>query len=301
MDPRRTFRLEADALPSALRSLCPPCRRLYIRGRLPAEGRPRVAVVGSRTPSGSGRRVAYDLGWGLARAGIVVVSGMARGIDAAAHRGAADAGGITVAFLGNGVDVVYPRSHRELAASILERGALVSEYPDGTPPLPYHFVARNRLVAAYTRGTAVVEAGAKSGALITAGLALELGRDLWAVPGDPLRPVCRGSNRLVRDGAGVILDAGDLVVALGLERAGTGGEAPEPEGLAGGERAVWRSLDRDGAADAEALARRTGLPAARILEALSVLELTGIIEREGDGYRTARRTGTRSEAAPPRF
>lgn len=306
MDPDRTCRLEAGELPATLRGLRPPCRGLYVRGRLPDDPRHRVAVVGSRTPSAGGRRVAYDLGWTLARAGVIVVSGMARGIDAAAHLGAVDAGGTTVAFLGNGVDVIYPRRHRRLAAAIRERGALVSEYPDGTPPLPYHFVARNRLVAAYTRGTVVVEAGARSGALITAGMALELGRDLWAVPGDPLRPVCRGSNRLVRDGAGVILEAADLLAALGLGPAPEGAPAPgtEPAGLGAAERAVWRALETGGAADTESLSRSTRLPAPELLEALSLLELSGAVERDGDGYRVA--TGGRSVSgggAPsrPRF
>jgi DNA processing protein len=220
----------------------------------------------------------------------VVVSGLARGIDAAAHRGALDGGGITVAFLGCGVDVVYPTSSREIAERIPERGALVSEYAPGTPPLPYQFVHRNRLVAAYTLGTVVVEGGAKSGALITAGMAVELGRELWAVPGDPRRPSCRGSNRLLRDGAGLILDAGDLLAAIGLREAGKDeGSASRPPGLSAGEVKIWESLALQGSGDPESLSRRTGLTAAALLEGLSLLELAGHIERDDEGYALVRR------------
>jgi len=220
----------------------------------------------------------------LARAGVVVVSGLARGIDLASHEGALDAGGNTVAFLGAGTDVLYPRSSRQVAKRIPGRGALVSEYSPGTPPLPFRFVERNRLVAAYTRGTLVVEAGEKSGALITAGFALELGRDLWAVPGDPRRPTCRGSNRLLRDGAGVVLEAADLLVALGLGTRGDEEGDAAPVGLSPPEERVWRSLATRGPADAEELSRRTRLPAAQLLEALSLLELAGHVKRDGEGY-----------------
>jgi DNA processing protein len=239
--------MRGPELPVEFLELARPCRALYVRGRLPEVRSTRVAVVGSRSASPSGRRIAYEIAYGLARAGVTVVSGLARGIDSAAHQGALDAGGITVGFLGSGLDVLYPRSSRKLAEQIPERGALVSEYPPGTPPLPYQFVERNRLVAAYTRGTLVVEAGARSGALITAGLALERGREVWAVPGDPGRLSTQGSNRLLRDGAGCVLEAADLIVALGLggsrslERSGSGSEleSPLPPGLSPAEERVW--------------------------------------------------------------
>ena len=285
MEMSRCRLIEGDSIPRSLRVLSPPCRGLHVSGTLPADAIPRVAVVGSRTPSASGRHVAYELGRELGRAGVVVVSGLARGIDAAAHRGALDGGGITVAFLGCGVDVVYPTSSREIAERIPERGALISEYPPGTPPLPYQFVHRNRLVAAFTLGTVVVEGGAKSGALITAGMALELGREIWAVPGDPRRPSCRGSNRLIRDGSGVILDAGDLIAAIGLQEVGEEKDgASRPPGLSTFEGRVWDSLATQGPGDPETLSRRTGLTAAALLEALSMLELSGHVERDDEGY-----------------
>jgi DNA processing protein len=277
-------------IPEDLRAIPDPCLRLFVRGTLPEGGAPRVAVVGSRTPSWSGRRTAHAIAFGLARAGVVVVSGLARGIDAAAHEGALDAGGVTLAFLGTGVDVLYPRSCRRLAERIPDRGALISEYEPGSPPLPYHFVLRNRLVAAYTKGVLVVEAGPQSGALITAGKALELGREVWAVPGDPDRLTTKGSNRLLRDGAGCVLDAEDLLVALGLtRRGGEPGEELIPPGLTESEERAWRAIRDEGTANVECLARTTGLPVAALLEALSLLELTGHVSRDGSAFRLCRR------------
>jgi DNA processing protein len=296
MEDDRIRVLEGDAVPPALRALDRCCRRLYVIGDLPPPTLPRVAMVGSRSPSPGGRRTAYEIARGLARAGVVVVSGLARGIDAASHRGALDGGGITVAFLGSGADVIYPKSSRDLAAAIPARGALVSEYPLGSAPVPWRFVERNRLVAAYTAGTLVVEAGPRSGALITAGLAAEFGRELWAVPGDPVRPGTRGSNCLLRDGAGVVLDALDVLAGLGL----AGSPDPDldrpagpPPGLSPAEASVWRALARGGTADPEALTRRTGLAAAALMETLSVLELAGHVERNEEGYTLAPRPGPR--------
>jgi DNA processing protein len=236
--------------------------------------------------------MAHALGFGLARSGVVVVSGLARGIDASAHQGALDAGGITVAFLGGGVDVIYPPSSRDLIRAIPERGALMSEYGPGTPPQPYHFVKRNRLVAAYTRGVVVVEAGPDSGALITVSKALELGREVWAMPGDPDRLTTRGNNRLLRDGAGCVLDAEDVLVALGLMRcrSETDAELPVPPGLSDAEGRVWCALRDSGASDVEFLARRTRLPVAALLEALSWLELSGHVTRVANAFVLARRS-----------
>jgi DNA processing protein len=287
--------LGGDRLPRAFREVRRPCRAVYVRGVLPAEATPRVAIVGSRSPSTSGRRAAYEIAYTVARAEVVVVSGLARGIDAAAHQGALDAGGVTVAFLGSGLDVIYPRSSRLLAETIPVRGALISEYPSGTPPIAYQFVERQRLVAAYSQGVLVVEAGGKSGALITAGLALELGREVWAVPGDPGRLSTQGSNRLLRDGAGCILDGGDLLVALGLttsrSESGRGTRTAPPAGLSSSEERVWRALGDVGTALPETLARRTALPVAQLFEALSLLELAGHVRREEDGYVLTRAPG----------
>lgn len=289
MDAKDVRCLTGEAVPASLRALPRPCRELHVAGELSPEAVPKIAIVGSRAASPGGEQVAYEIAFALAKHGAVVVSGLARGIDSAAHRGALDAGGSTVAFLGNGIDVVYPKSSRRLGEEILRRGAIASEYPLGAPPLPYRFVERNRLVAGYSLGTLVVEAGARSGALITAGISAGLGRELWAVPGDPRRPSCRGSNRLLRDGAGVVLDALDVLVSVGLAQAGRDRVANSavPPGLSRNETATWRCLAVHGAADTETLSRRSGLTAAALLEALSLLELAGHITREGEGYALA--------------
>lgn len=267
----------------------PACRPLYVRGTLPPDDAPRVAIVGTRNASRTGLEIAARIAWEAARAGIVVVSGLARGIDAAAHEGALDAGGYTVGILGCGVDVVYPRCSRRLVERFGTRGALVSEYEPGMPPLRHQFVARNRLVAAYTRGALVVEAGEKSGALITAGFAADLGNDVWVVPGDAARESCRGSNRLLRDGAGVILDGEDLVVAVGLSAHADGAGPSTAVGANADERAVWEALRRGGEMDLEELLVRTGLPLPRALAAVTALEMERRCRRVGTRLRRVER------------
>ena len=275
--------LEGGTLPACFVDAAPPPVRLHVWGTLPPGRAPRVAVVGSRAPSPTGLWAGYRFGFDLARAGVVVVSGLARGVDAAAHRGAIDAGGPTVAFLGSGWDAL-PRRSRELAEAVAGAGAVVSEYAPDTTPRPFRFVHRNRLIAAYARAALVVEAGETSGALITAGFTLERGGLLWAVPGDPRRPTCRGSNRLIRDGVGVALEAADVLAGLGLVGAGEGDGATPPPGLDPEETRVWKAVRDRGCIDPEGLARATRLPVAALLRALSSLELTGVLERTPGGY-----------------
>lgn len=184
--------------------------RLWLRGELPAPSRPMVAVVGSRRPSVSGRAIAADIAAGLAAAGIVVVSGMARGIDGAAHGGALDAGGLTVAVLGCGIDVCYPPEHRALHARIAEHGCVVSEDAGDVEPVGWRFPRRNRLIAALSEAVVVVEASAKSGALSTARWAADLGRTILAVPGSIRNPNSAGTNQLIRDGVRPYLSIADV-------------------------------------------------------------------------------------------
>jgi DNA processing protein len=172
-----------------------------------------VAVVGARNASANGRRLARDLAAGLGEAGLVVVSGMARGIDAAAHLGALDTG--TVAVVAGGADIVYPEENRDLYDALAQRGALVAELPLGTEPQARHFPRRNRIISGMALGVVVVEAAAKSGSLITARFALEQGREVFAVPGSPLDPRCRGCNDLLRNGATLTENAGDVLAQLG--------------------------------------------------------------------------------------
>lgn len=209
--------LRPSEFPAGLCDLPDPPSRLFMRGKIPP-GRA-VAIVGTRRCTRYGRATASALGAAVAAAGWAVVSGLARGIDSAAHRGVVDVGGVGVAFLGSGLDVWYPPENRELGESLVANGgAVISEYPAGSPPEPWHFPVRNRLIAAMSEAVVVVEAGLTGGALITARLALELGRDVLAVPGDIDRPASVGCNLLIRDGATPVLGADDLLETLGWTR-----------------------------------------------------------------------------------
>lgn len=200
---------------------------LWVRGQTAWTNAPAVAIVGSRSGSVHGLEVARRLARDLAAAGVVVVSGLARGVDSAAHRGALDAGGVTVAVLGSGVDVIYPPEHRGLSEEICVKGAVVSELPPGSPPLASHFPRRNRLISGLALGVIVVEASERSGSLITARLALEQGREVMAVPGNVLSARNRGAHALLKDGACLVESAEDVLSALGL---------PGAAGLPGGGR-----------------------------------------------------------------
>ncbi len=270
--------------PPLLAELHDPPARLLLRGGPPEIlSRPAVAIVGARSCSRYGAQVARDVARELAAAGVVVVSGLARGIDGEAHRGALAAGGLTVAVLGCGIDRDYPRAHAELARRIAESGLVVSEYPPGVEPAPWRFPARNRIVAGLARATVVVEARERSGALITADFALELGRDVFAVPGEITSGLSRGTNDLIRQGATPLLTVDDVLEALGLEPA-----APKPPASLSPEAAAALAVLTDGAAALDELARATGLGSPEIAVALTELELAGLVAG-GDGlYRVTR-------------
>jgi DNA processing protein len=261
---------------------------LLVRGDPAVLRAPAVALVGARRCSERGRETARALAANLAQRGVVVLSGLARGIDAAAHRGALAAHGPSVGVLGCGIDVAYPRSHRSLIRELAQRGAVLSELPPGAPPLRYHFPLRNRLIAALARVVVVVEGRAQSGSLITARLAGARGDTaLLAVPGPVDEPVCAGSNALLRDGVAPCLEADDVVQALGLPR----GPRPGGDPLAGvgepGPRAALRAL-LEGPATPDELARRLGRSAAALAVDVVQLELAGRVVREPDGRLRAR-------------
>ena len=203
--------------PSALRTLPDSPPVLLVRGRLERLNEPAVAVVGARAATQYGLNIALQLGEGLARAGFVVVSGLARGIDAAAHRGALRAGGSTVAVMACGPDQVYPPEHADLLGEILENGALITEFPLGEKPLPFHFPLRNRLISGLSQAVIVVEARPRSGSLITARHALDQGREVLAVPGPITTPLSQGPNALIRDGAHPLLEIRDALEVLGCD------------------------------------------------------------------------------------
>lgn len=263
--------------PEGLRDLSNPPPTLYVRGNLPTRARA-VAIVGSRAASSYGIAVARRLAGDLARLGLEVVSGLARGIDTAAHEGALEAGGMTVAVVPCGLEAITPRSHRELAERMIVRGGLLTEWESGGPRARSVFVQRNRLIAALASAVVVVEAAELSGALSTAAVARRLGRPLLAVPGDVDRPTSRGCHALIRAGAGVCESAGDVVRALpGLEVE----PAPESQVLAALDQ-VPRGLD--------ALAERAGLPVERALPALLHLQWAGAAESR-PGQRWVSATG----------
>jgi DNA processing protein len=270
-----------QTFPPLLAAIHDPPPGLFLRGvSEPALlSRTCVAVVGARACSAYGSQVARRVGRELASAGIVVVSGLARGVDAEAHRGALDAGGPTVAILGCGIDRDYPAAHRELARRVAESGLIASEYPPGVEPAPWRFPARNRIVAGLSAATVVVEARERSGALITADFALEEGREVFAVPGEITSGLSRGTNALLRLGATPMTDPADVFEALGIE--------PEPAApLELSEPAVALLAALEAApASADELVRVTGLPPGTAAAALAELELAGLAA-EGDGvYR----------------
>jgi DNA processing protein len=270
--------------PRLLAAIHDPPPGLFLRGAAGAEvlSGTAVAIVGARSCSAYGSQVARLCARELAAAGLIVISGLARGVDGEAHRGALEAGGMTLAVLGCGVDRDYPASHRELAARICERGLIVSEYAPGVEPAPWRFPARNRIVAGLAAATVVVEARERSGALITADFALEQGREVFAVPGEITSALSAGTNALLGLGASPYTCAQDVLDALGLE-------APSAPAVELGQEAA-RVLERlrDFTAGADELQRSTGLDVGALAAALTELELAGAAVQEGGVYRASR-------------
>ena len=271
----------SPAFPPLLHAIHDPPPGLFVRGEAGPDllRHPSVAVVGARSCSPYGAQVARMLGRELGRAGLIVVSGLARGVDGEAHRGALEAGAFTVGVLGCGIDRDYPAAHRELAARIRATGLTVSEYAPGVEPAPWRFPARNRIIAGLSAATVVVEARDRSGALITADLALEEGREVFAVPGEVTSALSSGTNDLLKLGATPLTTAADVLDVFGL--ASTDGEPVE---LGTSAEAVLARL-RDGPASADELAHATGLDAGTLASALTELELAGCAVAGGGVYR----------------
>lgn len=235
----RLLRWSDGDYPAALREIPDPPPYLFVRGKAPDSDVRYVAVVGARAASDAGRRMARRLGFELAAKGFAVVSGLARGIDAEAHQGALDAGGTTVAVLGSGIDVIYPAEHRPLAEAILANGgAIFSELPVGTDPRPENFPTRNRIISGLSLGVVIVEAAEKSGSLITARMALEQNRQVFAVPGSPLGGKSSGSNRLIKQGAVLVDCVEDVLEELAPQLAES---ATKPAAIGGGSTKAGRS------------------------------------------------------------
>ncbi len=270
--------------PPALASLDDPPPVLWTKGDRRVLAAPAVSIVGARAASPYALAVAEQLASELASRAVLVVSGLARGVDSAAHRGALAAAGPTAAVLGSGVDVIYPPEHVALAATIGERGLLLSELVPGTRPHPFFFPLRNRIISGLSRAVVVIEAGEKSGSLITARCALEQGREVLAVPGSVLNGRNRGGHALLKDGAKVVETAVDILEELGLdgERAGATAET-RARGRPVPADPVFCALVEGEAVDLDAIADRTGLPASRLLPRLFDLEMQGLVRRLGGG------------------
>ena len=263
---------EAD-YPGLLRHIYDPPPVLYVRGSVAGdEGERSLAVVGSRAASPAGGALARQLSRELAAAGIVIVSGLARGIDSEAHRGALEGGGRTVAVLGSGLDRLYPPENAGLAARVAQAGAVVSEFPFGTDACPGHFPRRNRIIAGWGRGVVVVEAAARSGALVTARCALDGGREVMAVPGHPSQPGAEGTNQLLRDGAALVRGAADVAAELRLVMCVT-----EPVPSAADDLPAL--LRADAPMGVDELQARSGLSPGELLARLTELELESRVRR----------------------
>lgn len=273
MNPVRVRRGDAR-FPAALEDRLPPSQLWCLGDISLLSAAPLVSIVGTRNCTAYAERTARDLARAVVAAGGCIVSGMARGVDAAAHRGALDAGGRTIAVLGTGVDVPYPVGHRALHAEIAARGLVVSEMAPGQGAFKGCFPRRNRIIAGLSAVTVIVEAGHKSGALDTAGHALPLGRDIAVVPGEIDNPRCMGSNQLVRDGAHLLASVDDLLKLAGLSRASRRARF-QPRNV---DEALVCDALTTGEATADVLSARTGLPAARCFAAITTLELEGAVE-----------------------
>ena len=273
----RVVELSAAEYPSKLEHLPDPPERIWVAGRPLDRLTPAVAIVGTRTPTPYGREVAHGLAMDFATAGVCVVSGLARGIDSEAHSGALTRG-TTIAVLPGGVDVCYPSSNRDLYAEIADRGALIAEYEPGTNTRKHRFTHRNRLIAALSLATIVVQAGERSGALSTARHALSIGRDVFAVPGDIRADVSRGPHELLRDGAAPCTCAGDVLDRIGveIEREVSMRDLEDSGDRSSEDRSVLELLGRQ-TLSAETIAAMTGLSGGVLASVLVGLELDGWI------------------------
>jgi DNA processing protein len=270
--------------PARLRMIPDPPPLLYLKGEIRGEDQKAVAVVGSRSTSDYGRRVARDLCRGLASLGFTVVSGMARGIDGTAHETSLNAGGRTIAVLGSGVDRVYPAEHDKLYHRIIDNGAVISEFPIGTRPLAFNFPARNRLISGLSLGVVVVEATEKSGSLITAALALEQGREVFAVPGEVGASRSRGAHRLIRQGAKLVETVDDIMEEIAPQLAVRGGQVASrsrlklPENLTAEFQRIF-NLFEERTLQIDEVIENSGYSPSRVSEILLELELQGYVRQ----------------------
>lgn len=289
---RHLLTLACDAYPSLLKEIPDPPPLLFVIGEPSLLDSPQIALVGSRNPSPTGRHHASRFACALGQAGLTITSGLALGIDTAAHQGALEGGGPTVAVLGSGLDQLYPRRNRELAQKVVRQGALVSEFPPGTQPLAENFPRRNRIISGLSRGTLVVEAAPKSGSLITARLAAEQGREVFALPGSIHNPTSRGCHALIRQGAKLVECVDDILEEFQWPHSRGLGLQPDPESVSlpvtGLEDKSMKLLDKMGfdAVSIDALVERSQLTSEEVSSILLSLELRGLVSSAAGGLYT---------------
>jgi DNA processing protein len=277
--------LQDEIYPKLLREISQSPPVLYVRGALTPADEFAVAVVGTRRLTAYGQQIARDACLYLAGHGLTVVSGLARGVDALAHQNALKAGGRTIAVLGSGVDVIYPPEHRMLAEAIIENGAIVSDYPLGTQPEGVNFPPRNRIISGLSLATIVVEAGDRSGALITADFAVEQGRDVFAVPGNILSPMSKGTNRLIQKGAFAMVSPQDVLDVLDLAQVDDYKAARQALPADTTEAKILQALDFE-PIHVDELSGELDLPVEKVSAALTMMELKGMVQHVG-GMRYA--------------
>lgn len=275
--------------PALLKEIPDPPPVLFIRGDIDLLTQPQLAMVGSRNPSVSGSQLAHDFAASLSRHGLTITSGLALGIDAASHQGALNADGKTIAVAGTGLDRIYPARHRELGHHIAEQGALVSEFPPGTPPIASNFPRRNRIISGLSLGTLVIEAALKSGSLITARLAAEQGREVFAIPGSIHNPLARGCHALIQQGAKLTMEVSDILEELAsLATFVTEHEHTSTDSIPVGEHGFseHQFLEKMGfePISIDALVERSGLTAEVVSSMLLTLEIQGIVASTGGMY-----------------
>ncbi len=277
-----------DDYPRYLKEIAQPPPVLFFKGSITAEDDLAVAIVGTRNVTAYGKQITRDTAEYLAHNGVTVVSGLARGVDGLAHHAAIEAGGRTIAVLGSGVDVIYPPEHRRLAEQIQEHGAIVSDYAPGTKPDGINFPPRNRIISGLSRATIVIEAGEKSGALITAKFAVEQNREVFAVPGSVLSPMSRGTNDLIGEGAMPMTNPKSVLEVLRIEE-GSRAEKPVEQSLSDMERTVLHILGQD-SLHVDEICVRMDLSIEKLTVTLTMMELKGLVVREqGMTYRQSGR------------
>lgn len=270
---------DEETYPDRLKTIYDPPRIIYVRGQAEVLKLPMFAIVGARRATHYGLAAAERIASDLARAGLCIVSGMARGIDTAAHRGALGVSKPTVAVLGCGVDVVYPSENKKVMTEIIKNGAVISEFPPGTKPLAGHFPQRNRIISGLAEGVLVIEAAEKSGSLITADFALEHGRDVFALPGQVGNPLNKGAHRLIKQGAGLVEGAGDILEEMGLQvDPSNNSDRNKIIDLTGPEQRVYNVLSDTPMSCANVI-DKSGLPVSEVLSNLVFLEIKGLVQQ----------------------